>query len=147
MHTKDGHDLWDTRGQQRQGIKDAFAHPQRPGIYLQRSGVEIPLYAREMIVALRFGHLLFSPYRTPVEVHEATIWRRMWKDHTAPAPIPCGMRPGTRRRIAHTVLLRQGQGNTALLQVRCAAAAWQSSLEHGELLSQVGTCWSRLTRC
>ena len=57
------------------------------------------------------------------------------------------MRPGARRRIAHAELLRQGQGNAALLQVRFAAAARQSSLEGSELLGQVGACWSRRTRC
>ena len=71
----------------------------------------------------------------------------MRKDHAAPTPIPCGMRPGTRRRIAHTQLLRQGQGNAALLQVRFAAAAGQSSLEGSELLGQVGARWSRRTWC
>ena len=147
LHAKDRHDPGDTRGQQRQRIKGAFAHPQRPGTCLQRSGVEVAFHAREMIVALRFGDLLCGPYRPAIEVHEAAIWRRMRKDHTATPPIPCGMRPGARRCIAHTVLLRQGQGNTALLQVHFAAAAGQSSLKGRELLSQVRACWSRRTRC
>ena len=95
-------------------------------------------------MALRLGDLLCCPYRTTVEVHQTPLRRRMGKDHTAAAPIAGGMRPGTRRRIAHTVLLRQGQGNAALLQVHFATAVWQSCLEGSELLGQVGTGWSRL---
>ena len=63
----------------------------------------------------------------------------MRKDHAAAAPIAGGMRPVARRWIAHTMLLRQGQGNAALLQIRCAAAAGQGGLEGGELLCEI-TC-------
>ena len=92
-----------------------------------------------------FGDLLGGPDRAAIEVHEPPVRHGVGKDHTATAPIPCGMRPGTRRRIADAQLLRQLQGNTALLQVGFAAAAGQGSLEGRELLSQVGTCWSRRT--
>jgi hypothetical protein len=57
------------------------------------------------------------------------------------------MRPGTRRRITHAQLLRQFEGNAALLQVRFAAAPRQGSLEGGELLGQLWPLWSRRTRC
>jgi hypothetical protein len=69
----------------------------------------------------------------------------MGKDHTATSPIPCGMGLGAWRGIAHTILQRQGQGNAALVEVRLTAAAWQSGFEGSELLSQIGTCWSRRT--
>ena len=82
---------------------------------------------------LPFRDLLFGPHGTTVEIHQAPLRRRMRKDYAAAAPIPGGMRPGARRRIAHTVLLRQGQGNAALLEVRFAAAAWHSGLEGREL--------------
>jgi hypothetical protein len=71
----------------------------------------------------------------------------MGKDHAAPAPVAGGMRPGARRRIAHAVLLSQGEGNAPLLQIRSAAAPWQGRLERGELLCQVRLPWSRRTRC
>jgi hypothetical protein len=45
------------------------------------------------------------------------------------------------------MLLRQGQGNAALLQVGFATAPRQGSLERGELLRQVGTFWSRRMWC
>jgi hypothetical protein len=44
------------------------------------------------------------------------------------------------------VLLRQGQRNAALLQVRGAAAARQGGLEGGELLCQVRPRWGRFAR-
>jgi hypothetical protein len=47
------------------------------------------------------------------------------------------MRPGTRRRIAYTQLLRQGERNAPLLQVSCAAAPRQGGLERSELLGKV----------
>jgi hypothetical protein len=56
------------------------------------------------------------------------------------------MRPGARRRIAHAQLLRQRQWNTALLQVRGAAAARQGGLEGGKLLGEVGPRWGRFAR-
>ena len=83
---------------------------------------------------LRLGDLFCRANSTPVKVHEVTVRHRMGKDHTAITPVTGGMRPGTRRRIADTVLQRQGQGNTALLQVRFATAPRQGSLERGELL-------------
>ena len=80
-------------------------------------------------MSLRFRDLLGVADGTPVEVHQPPIRRRMRNDHAATAPVACCMRPGTRRRIAHAERLGQLQGNAALLQVRFAAAAWQSSLE------------------
>ena len=71
----------------------------------------------------------------------------MRKDHAAAAPVAGGMRPGARRRIAHAELLRQGQGNAALLQVGGATAPRQGGLERGELLGEVRPPWSRRTRC
>jgi len=55
------------------------------------------------------------------------------------APIPRCVRPGPRHRIAHAALLRQGQGNAALVQVRGAAAPRQGGLECGERRRQVAT--------
>src|SRR6266704_1882705 len=56
------------------------------------------------------------------------------------------MRPGARRRIAHAMLLRQRQGNAALLQVGCATATGQGGLEGGELLCELWARWGGLTR-
>ena len=89
-----------------------------------------------MVMALRLGDLLCCVDRTPIQVHEVTVRRRMRKDHAATLPIAGGMRPGARRRIAHTMLLRQGQGNTALLQVRFAAAPGQGRMEGGWILGR-----------
>jgi hypothetical protein len=100
-----------------------------------------------VIMAQGFGHLLGTPNSTAVEVHQVSIRHRMGEDHTAPPPIPCGMRPGTRRRIAHAQLLRQFEGNATLLQVRFAAAAREGSLERSELLGEVGACWGGRTWC
>ena len=71
----------------------------------------------------------------------------MRKDHAAAAPVAGGVRPGARRCIAHTELLRQGQRNAALLQVGVATAPRQGGLERGELLGQVGPRWRGRTRC
>ena len=65
------------------------------------------------------------------------------KRYAAAAPVAGGMRPGARRCIAHTVLQRQGQGNTALVEICLAAATRQSRLEGGKLLRQVWAGWSR----
>ena len=100
-----------------------------------------------MVMALGLGDLRCGADRTPVEVHQSPIRHGVRKDHAAAAPVACGMRPGAWRRIAHAQLLRQFEGNAALLQVRFAAAAWQSRLEGRELLSQVRASWSRRTRC
>ena len=99
-----------------------------------------------MIVALSFGDLLCSPHRAAVEVHEATVRRRMRKDHAPAAPIAGWVWPGARRRIAHPALLRQGQGNAPLLQVGLATAGGQGGLEGGELRRQVWTRAGWLTR-
>ena len=48
------------------------------------------------------------------------------------------MRPRIRRGIAHAQLLRQYEGNAALLQVGFAAAAGQRSLEGRELRARIG---------
>jgi hypothetical protein len=98
-------------------------------------------------VPLRLRDLLCSAYRTTIEVHQAPVRCGVGKDHTAAAPVAGRVRPGARRRIAHAQLLRQSQGNAPLLQVGCTAAAWQGSLERGELLGKVRPPWSRLTRC
>ena len=71
---------------------------------------------------LRLGHLLRRLHRTAVQIHEAPVRRGVGKDRAATAPVAGGMRPRARRRIAHTVLLREGQGNAPLLQVRSAGA-------------------------
>src|SRR5439155_19556493 len=126
---------------ERQRIKGALAHPQRTSASLQRCSIEVALRAREMIMALRLGNLLGRPYCTAIEVHEATIERGMRKDHAATAPVAGRMRPGARRRIAHTALLRQGQGNASLLQVRFPTTAGQGGLERGELLREVRPRW------
>ena len=62
-------------------------------------------------------------------------------------PVHQATRPWGRRRIAYTVLLRQGQGNAALLQVCVAATPGQGRLEGGEVLCQVRTRRSRRMRC
>ena len=59
---------------------------------------------------LPFRDLLCGPNGTPVEIYQAPLRRRMRKDHAAAPPIPGGMGPGARWRIAHTALLRQGRG-------------------------------------
>ena len=95
---------------------------------------------------LPFRDLLCGSHGTTVEIHQAPLRRRMRKDHAAATPIPGGMRPGAWRRIAHTELLRQGQG----MQRCCstlAAAAGQSSLEGGELWARIGVSGSRSTGC
>jgi len=48
-------------------------------------------------------------------MHEAAIWRGVRKDHAATAPVAGRVRLGAWRRIAYTQLLRQRQGNAALL--------------------------------
>src|SRR4029450_13061255 len=114
-------------------IKSTLAHPQWPDTCLQRGGVEVTLRAREMIVARGLRDLLGGPYRTAVEVHEATIGCDVGKDHAAATPVAGGTRPSARRCIAHAVLLRQGQGNAPLLQVRLSTTARQDGLERREL--------------
>ena len=74
-------------------------------------------------------------HRTAVQVHQATIWCGMRKDHAAPAPVAGRMRPGARPRIAHAMLLRQRQRNAPLLQVGGAAAA--GGLKRSKLVSEV----------
>jgi hypothetical protein len=90
-----------------------------------------------MIVSLGFRDLLSRPHRTAVQVHQTAIRHGMRKDHAPAAPVAGGMRPGARHRIAHALLLRQGQRNAPLLQVRGAGAPRQGGLEGGELLGQV----------
>src|SRR4030095_16735001 len=102
-----------------------FADPQWTRTSLQHSGVEVPLGTREMVMPLRLGHLLCSPHRPAVQVHQVIIRRRMRKDRAATTPVTSSMRPGARRCIAHAVLLRQGEGNAPLLQVYCPATAGQ----------------------
>ncbi len=145
LHAEDGHHARDPCSEQRQRIKGPLAHPQRPGTGLPREGVEVALDARQMIVAFSFWYLLSSAYRPPVEVHHASVRRGMRKDHAAAAPIAGCVRPGARRHIAHAQLLRQRQGNAALLQVGCAAAARQGGLERGKLWREVWPRWGRLT--
>ena len=146
VDTEDRHDTGHACSEQRQRIKDALAHPQWSRTCLQRGGVEIPLHARKMIVPLRLGHLLCSADRTPIEVHQAPLRRGVGKDHAAAAPVTGRMRPGAWRRIAHAGLLRQRQGNAALLQVGFTTAAWQGSLEGGQLLGEVRPRGGRLAR-
>ena len=98
LHAEDRPHARDACSEQRQRIKGTFAYPQRPGAGLQRGGVEVALGARQMIVVLRLRNLLCSAHRTPIQVHEATIWRRMRKDHAAAAPVAGWVRPGARRR-------------------------------------------------
>jgi hypothetical protein len=62
------------------------------------------------------------------------LWGGVRKHYAPPAPIAGRVRPGAWRRIAHTVLLCQSQGNAPLLQVRGAVAPRQGGLEGGELL-------------
>jgi hypothetical protein len=100
-----------------------------------------------VIVPLGFGHLLCRTDGAAVEIHHVPVWRGVGKDHAATAPIVGWVWPGARRRIAYAALLRECQGNAALLQVRFAAAAQQGGLERGELLGEVGPCWSGRTRC
>ena len=94
---------------------------------------------------LRLGHLLFSPHRAAVKIHQSAIRRRMRKDHAAAAPVAGRVRPGARRRIAHAAPLCQGEGNAPLLQVRGATAPWQGGLEGRELLGEVRSLWSGRT--
>ena len=75
-------------------------------------------------MALRFRHLFCGADRTPIEVDQPPLRRHMRKDYAAAAPVAGGMRLGARCCIAHTILQRQGQGHTALPQVRFVAAAW-----------------------
>jgi hypothetical protein len=114
---------------------------------VQDRGIEIPFLSGEVIVTQGFRDLRGCPDCTAIEVHQSSIRHGVRKDHTATLPIPCGMRPRARRGIAYAQLLRQGQGNAALLQIRCAAAARQSGLERHELRGQVGVGWPRLARC
>src|SRR5712692_6526141 len=99
-----------------------------------------------MVMPLRFRDLLCSAYRTAIEVHQASIRCGMGKDHATAAPVAGRVRPGAWRRKAHTALLRQRQGNAALLQGGVAAALRQGGLERGELLCQIRLPWSRRTR-
>ena len=54
---------------------------------------------------LCLGNLLCSANSTPIEVDHASIRRHVREDHAAAAPLPDGMRPAPRRRIAHAELL------------------------------------------
>src|SRR5258708_5157815 len=99
-----------------------------------------------MVMALRLGHLLSRLHRTAAQIHQSAIWRRMRKHHAAAAPITGWMRPGARRRRAHAALLRQGQGNTPLLQGGGAAAVRQSGMEGGERRRLAWPRWGGLTR-
>src|SRR5262245_17307730 len=67
LHAKERHHAGHPSSEQRQGIKGALAYPQWPGTCLQRGGIEIPLDAREMIMALRLGDLLSRSHRTAIE--------------------------------------------------------------------------------
>ena len=73
LHAEDRPHARDACSEQRQRIKGTFAYPQRPGAGLQRGGVEVALDARQVIVALRLGHLLLCTHRPTVEVHQLTI--------------------------------------------------------------------------
>ena len=147
LYAIDRHHLEDVRGEQRQRVKSAFTDPQGAGASVQRRGVEVLFRAGEVIVTHGFRDLLCCPHGTPVEIHQAPLRRRVREDHAATAPIPGGMRPGTRRRIAYTYRYARARGMPRWLQVRFATAAGQSSLEGGELLGQVGACWSKRTLC
>ena len=67
----------------------------------------------------------------------------MRKDHAPAAPVAGRVRPGARRRIAHAELLRQRQGNTALLQGGLPTAGGQGGLEGGERMGEVGRFGAR----
>jgi hypothetical protein len=97
-------------------------------------------------VALGFGDVLCSPNGAAVEIHHMPVWCGVRKHHATTAPVAGGMRPGARSRIAHAVLLCQGEGNAPLLQVRRATTARQGALERCELLGKVGPRWGRRTR-
>src|SRR6266446_10664543 len=99
-----------------------------------------------MVMAFRLRHLLNSSHRTAVQIHQVALRRRMRKDHAATAPVAGWMWPGAWHCIAHAALLRQRQGNAALLQVGCARAARQGGLERGELLGEVGPGWGGRTQ-
>src|SRR5712691_5935182 len=100
-----------------------------------------------MVMALCLGNLCCSPNCTAVKVDQTPLRRRMRKHHAATAPIAGGRRPGAWRSIAHPALLRQRQGNAALLQIRGAPAAGQGGLEGSEVLCEVRPGWGGLTRC
>src|SRR6266446_2352065 len=100
-----------------------------------------------MVMPLGFGDLLFGADRTPIQIHQLTVRRGVRKHHAAAAPIARWVWPAARRRRAHAALLRQRQGNAALLQVGGAAAPRQGGLERGDLLGEVGPCWDWRLRC
>jgi len=133
-------------GEQRQRIKRPFAHPQWCETCLQRCGVEEAFRTWEMILALGFGDLLCSPDGAAVEIHHMPVWCGVRKHHATTAPVADGVRPGAWRRIAHAVLLHQGQRNAPLLQVGGTTASRQGSLERDELLGKVRPHWSGRTR-
>jgi hypothetical protein len=137
LHTEDGHHARYASREQRQRIKRPFAYPQRSGVSLQRHRIEVAFHARQMVVACGLRDLRMRPHCRAVQVHQAPVRRGMGKDHAAPAPVAGGMRLGARRRIAHAVLLGQGQGNAPLLQVRRATTVRQGALECHELLGEV----------
>jgi hypothetical protein len=92
------------------------------------------LRAGQMIMALDLRDLFCSPDGAAVEIHHMPVWCGVRKHHATTAPVAGGMWPGARRRIAHAVLLGQGEGNAPLLQVRLTTTARQGALEHHELL-------------
>jgi hypothetical protein len=84
--------------------------------------------------------------RLPLKVHQATIRRRTRKDHAATTPVAGQVWPGARPRIAHAMLLRQGQRHAAL-QGHLTTAPREASLKRGELGSMGGPPCRGLTRC
>jgi len=110
--------------------------------------MEVAFLTGQVVMALRLGHLRCSADRPAIEVHQAPVRRGMRKNHAAPMPVAGWVRPRARRRIAHAELLRQRQGNAALLQVGLPTAGGQGGLEGGELRRQVrprrgGLTWRR----
>ena len=146
LHAKNRDDAGHACSLQRQRIKGPLAHPQRPRPSLQRGSVEIPLRAGQMIRRLALGTCSAGPDCTAVEVHYPALRRRMRKDHAAPAPVAGFMRPGARRCIAHTELLRSASGMPRWRKYTSPRPR-QGSLERGELLGQLRPPWSGRTRC
>ena len=101
------------RSEPRQRITGALAHPQRAGAGPQRGGVQGGFLARQMVMALGLGDLLYRPHGAAVQIHQAALRCGMRNDHAAAAPLPRRVRPGARCRRAHAQPLRQRQGNTA----------------------------------
>ena len=100
-----------------------------------------------MVMPLGLGHLLGSADRPAVVRSRRPSGRYAERPRGRHASRGRVSRPGARCRIAHIELLRQAQGNAALLQVGGATAPRQGGLERGELLGEVRPPWSRLTGC